>query len=256
MKKELDEALCRDFPLLYRDRFASMRTTCMCWGFPGDGWEPLIRELSGKLETLIKKYIEDNEPLNCECGCRKDQHTVLGKCENFFLVPYFLGSPFKTAGGWMWKPQTLRDRWNNFKKKAKFYLTVKPVWTVTRWINSFLQFLYDRFDVHKRVDCSCEKYSASYPCASQVKEKFGTLRFYMTSETEEMSAAIREAEHKSAETCEDCGSPGVLRRGGWVLTQCDKCAVDRSGNFKEPYSASEEEETDSVLLDIRLTNKV
>ena len=39
MKQELDEALCRDFPNLFRDRHGNMMTTCMCWGFEcGDGW--------------------------------------------------------------------------------------------------------------------------------------------------------------------------------------------------------------------------
>lgn len=60
MRKELDEALTSDFPLLYRDRHGNMRQTCMVWGFPGDGWEPLIRRLSEKLETLIQEYKDSN----------------------------------------------------------------------------------------------------------------------------------------------------------------------------------------------------
>ena len=43
MRKDLDDALVRDFPLTFRDRNGGTRVTCMCWGFPGDGWEPLIR---------------------------------------------------------------------------------------------------------------------------------------------------------------------------------------------------------------------
>ncbi len=38
MKEELDKKLVEAFPLLYGDRNAPMQTTCMCWGFPGDGW--------------------------------------------------------------------------------------------------------------------------------------------------------------------------------------------------------------------------
>ena len=59
------------------------------------------------------------------------------------------------------------------------------------------------------------------PFAIQVKEKFGTLRFYMSSETEAMSKAILEAERRSAVTCEVCGEPGQRRDGGWVSTLCD-----------------------------------
>lgn len=58
--------------------------------------------------------------------------------------------------------------------------------------------------------------------ASQVKEKFGTLRFYMSAETEEMTAAIQAAEERSAVTCEECGEPGRLRGSGWLRTTCGK----------------------------------
>lgn len=55
MHKELDEALVRDFPELYADRYADMQTTAMCWGFECNaGWEPLIRKLSEQLTFLAK----------------------------------------------------------------------------------------------------------------------------------------------------------------------------------------------------------
>ena len=57
---------------------------------------------------------------------------------------------------------------------------------------------------------------------SQVKEKFGTLRFYMTALTDEMRAAIQTAEEASAETCELCGASGVLQSQGWFKTLCDR----------------------------------
>lgn len=63
------------------------------------------------------------------------------------------------------------------------------------------------------------------PFAIQVKEKFGTLRFYMSSETDSISNAILEAERRSAVTCEVCGESGKLRGGGWVSTLCDKHAA-------------------------------
>lgn len=53
MRADLDAALVRDFPHLYRMRNAPKQDTCMCWGFPGAGWEPLIRRLSEKLERMI-----------------------------------------------------------------------------------------------------------------------------------------------------------------------------------------------------------
>lgn len=55
MRKALDEALCRDFPLTFRDRQASSTVTSMCWGFPGDGWEPLIRRAAETIEAAIRQ---------------------------------------------------------------------------------------------------------------------------------------------------------------------------------------------------------
>lgn len=63
---------------------------------------------------------------------------------------------------------------------------------------------------------------ADRPCASQVKEKYGTLRFYLTHETPEMSAAIKRAEERSGRECELCGAAGRPVRGGWLETACER----------------------------------
>jgi len=57
----------------------------------------------------------------------------------------------------------------------------------------------------------------------QVKEKFGTLRFYIPVETDAMSDRIQQAEDESAKTCEECGKPGTLQGKGWLVTNCDEC---------------------------------
>jgi hypothetical protein len=57
----------------------------------------------------------------------------------------------------------------------------------------------------------------------QAKEKFGTLRFYVQCANEQIYQLIREAEQKSAETCEECGQPGEQRNNGWIKTLCDRC---------------------------------
>jgi hypothetical protein len=69
------------------------------------------------------------------------------------------------------------------------------------------------------------------PRASQIKEKYGQLAFYMTSSTDEMDEIIRVAEDKSAETCETCGEPGKLRGQGWYYTACDKCSEKREAKY-------------------------
>ena len=73
-----------------------------------------------------------------------------------------------------------------------------------------------------------EKEVVAQVVVSQVKEKYGTLRFYMTVESKEMSSLIREAEEKSSTTCEVCGEQGEIRNdcgwkgGRWFKTMCDK----------------------------------
>lgn len=62
--------------------------------------------------------------------------------------------------------------------------------------------------------------------AAQVKEKFGTLRFYMHGETEAMSEAIRIAEEKSYQTCEGCGKPSITLGRGWIVNQCRDCYIE------------------------------
>ena len=157
MDEKLDNKLCQDFPNLYADRHADMRQTCMCWGFPGNGWFDLLYDLSAKLEKLIVDI--------------KNQHP---DCE---------------------------------------YL----------------------------------------PRASQVKEKFGTLRFYMSSSTDEMHKLIDEAEAKSAVTCEECGKPGRLHGTGWYSTSCLDCTSKETLEaealfYKERYSQLEKE-FDQMMFD-------
>lgn len=55
----------------------------------------------------------------------------------------------------------------------------------------------------------------------QVKEKFGTLRFYYAGGDAFVCGAVSLAEYLSSRTCEACGAPGRLRGDGWYYTACD-----------------------------------
>jgi hypothetical protein len=59
--------------------------------------------------------------------------------------------------------------------------------------------------------------------ATQVKEKFGTLRFYVDGGDEEVFRLIDAAERESATICELCGAPGTLVMKGWCSTRCPSC---------------------------------
>jgi hypothetical protein len=57
--------------------------------------------------------------------------------------------------------------------------------------------------------------------ASQVKEKFGTLRFYYSGGDDYVSGVIRFAESMSCVTCEVCGAPGETSGRSWIRTLCE-----------------------------------
>jgi len=54
----------------------------------------------------------------------------------------------------------------------------------------------------------------------QVKEKFGTLRFYYQGGDEYIAGLVSMAESMSGVTCEKCGNPGTRTGGSWVKTAC------------------------------------
>ena len=60
---------------------------------------------------------------------------------------------------------------------------------------------------------------------SQIKEKFGTLRFYCSGDGgDEIGKLIEKAEQESGVTCEHCGTKeGVTTEGSWIKTLCPKC---------------------------------
>lgn len=57
---------------------------------------------------------------------------------------------------------------------------------------------------------------------TQVKEKFGGLRFYINEGSNEVHDRITKAEQESYTICEMCGAPGEIRRDlGWYRTLCE-----------------------------------
>lgn len=65
----------------------------------------------------------------------------------------------------------------------------------------------------------------------EVKEKFGTLRFYWEGhgELEEFEKLVEVAEAASHVMCEKCGAPGkrvTIPEGYWAKTWCYKCYAE------------------------------
>ena len=68
---------------------------------------------------------------------------------------------------------------------------------------------------------------SSWPRVSQIKEKFGSLRFRATGEvSSELRQKFSGAERASLLTCESCGKPGRLRRKNGIRTYCDNCEAE------------------------------
>lgn len=60
---------------------------------------------------------------------------------------------------------------------------------------------------------------------SQVKQKFGTMRFYTGSVSEEMFKVIQKYEEKCNEICEVCGKEDVDRTPKrWIQSLCKECS--------------------------------
>ena len=74
----------------------------------------------------------------------------------------------------------------------------------------------------------------------QVKEKFGTLRFYYTGGDEHISGMVRMAESMSSAICEECGNPGERRGSGWIYTACDAHTKPQDLNSDDFIETSEE----------------
>jgi hypothetical protein len=161
MREELDKQLVEKYPLLYRNRYAPMTETAMCWGFShGDGWYNIINALS---YLLCSEYEQ-----------KKDRYESTKRY-------------FENDGRWPWT--------------GGKEITAEEV-------------------EQKRLEMvEAEK---TVPTVSQVKEKFGTLRFYIDGGTKEHYNYIRFAESMSAVTCETCGAPGKTRGHGWYYTACDE----------------------------------
>lgn len=70
--------------------------------------------------------------------------------------------------------------------------------------------------------------AAPYPqvVATQVKEKFGGLRFYVENATDAQYAVISFAESLSYHMCDVCGAKGKPNSEGWIKTRCDEHAND------------------------------
>jgi hypothetical protein len=70
------------------------------------------------------------------------------------------------------------------------------------------------------------------PKTAQIKEKFGTLRWYVNNADKTSQKIIDFAELMSENTCEVCGEYGKTYTTGWHKTFCLKHAIEKYGKEK------------------------
>ena len=67
-----------------------------------------------------------------------------------------------------------------------------------------------------------EGYGYGYYRTTQIKEKYGIGRWYLSGSNDEMDKIISDWEDETSKTCEQCGKVGKLRgeKSGWYYTSC------------------------------------
>jgi hypothetical protein len=77
-----------------------------------------------------------------------------------------------------------------------------------------------------------EEEKEKLPKIAQIKEKFGTLRWYVNNADKTSQKIIDFAELMSENTCEVCGEYGKTYTTGWHKTLCLKHAIEKYGKEK------------------------
>ncbi|NMA85002.1 MAG: hypothetical protein GX962_14195 [Epulopiscium sp.] len=89
------------------------------------------------------------------------------------------------------------------------------------WHDVIIELVMQIEDIYKKNNVDITDFKIN-----QIKEKYGTLRFYAISSLGEVHDLISEYEDKSKELCCECGEIGSLHeKHGWSQTLCDKCAI-------------------------------
>jgi hypothetical protein len=82
--------------------------------------------------------------------------------------------------------------------------------------------------------CTCIQHYLDYKpevtqvVAEQVKEKFGSLRFYYRGGDKYIEGLVDMIDYLSQSTCEICGNPGKIKNDGWIKVRCEKCSEKKS----------------------------
>lgn len=109
------------------------------------------------------------------------------------------------------------------------------LWELSEKLEKMYQDYLDTIPINERAKYLLEDREDGFR-AIQVKEKYGSLRFYSYGATREMQDLIDKYENKSHHICEECGSKGSIARiGGWDSTLCEKCKNRREKEWDKRH---------------------
>lgn len=105
-----------------------------------------------------------------------------------------------------------------------FYFEVHDGWyTLIEELCRLIQLHIDRSNVTPTFIEGFTPNPINQVIATQIKEKFGGLRFYYDGGNDAIAAAVELTENLSYRICELCGSPGTQNTTGWIKTRCPTC---------------------------------
>jgi hypothetical protein len=68
---------------------------------------------------------------------------------------------------------------------------------------------------------------------TQIKEKYGTLRWYDAGSCQDIFNIISKYEDMSSKICINCGKPATKISHGWISYYCSDCAPENSHDLKD-----------------------
>jgi len=224
MKKELQEELYKNYPKIFKNSKKSMQESCMFWGIECDsGWYNILDQLCYAMSNTYST------------GIRLDRKTA----QRIGVE----ASTYKNVNPTWWWPGDKRPRLvvngksvakPGYRPQLKEIFTYPFVYGVKK-----LAYLLRPTETFYSL-----KVNPPQVVADQVKEKFGTLRFYYHLEFDPtfqelaygknpnpearkvadryqayFDGMVNMAENMSARTCEETGLPGEMHvSGGWYRT--------------------------------------
>ena len=187
MRQELDALLCEKYPKMMVNRNKDMKETCMCWGFECGDG---WYNILNQLMGNIQHHIDWKEKQH-NWAVKYNKMAQAGKSGDAELFADLVAKEYAdqpTIGA-----DYIRERCEDMIKNP----------------------LRDVPELIPQVTLD------------QVKEKFGTLRFYYTGGDEYISGMVTMAEAMSGCTCEECSAPAETHGPGWIRTICKPCEEKR-----------------------------